>query len=236
MAHAQSAAHCVPLCKWHAFLFPPSKGGRLSFICSCFSLGPLYPTAQSHNGLKAQTCTATAVQTLSISTGLSPDTFDTALQVQALVAEHKLGAAGRKLGMAMQKELINTPERLAKVQPPASSSWAAINKGKQKSRNIKQAVPTISRPCLGVGLDAGLDASAPATALSPAASVADILEEVSNLAVMSPAESQIEALDVAEEPTVHFLIPEAIEDTAEVSCNRDGLSTLPRATLRCYCI
>ena len=115
--------------------------------------------------------------------------------------------------MAMQKELINTPERLAKVQPPASSSWAAINKGKQKSRNIKQAAPTISRPCL----DAGLDASAPATALSTAASVADILEEVADLAVVSPAESQIEALDVAEEPTVHFLIPEATEDTAEVS-------------------
>ncbi|KAL0041640.1 hypothetical protein WJX79_010316 [Trebouxia sp. C0005] len=30
-------------------------------------------------------------------------------KVQALVAEHKLGAAGRKLGVAMTKELINTP-------------------------------------------------------------------------------------------------------------------------------
>lgn len=60
-------------------------------------------------------------------------------QVQALVAEHKLGASGRKLGVAMTKELVNTPGRLALVKPAASVSWAAIKQRKQKARSARQS-------------------------------------------------------------------------------------------------
>ena len=52
--------------------------------------------------------------------------------MQALVAEHKLGAQGRKLGIAMQKELINTPERLAMMKAQAAQSWAAIKRKRDK--------------------------------------------------------------------------------------------------------
>ena len=52
--------------------------------------------------------------------------------MQALVAEHKLGAQGRKLGIAMQKELINTPERLAMMKTQAAQSWAAIKRKRDK--------------------------------------------------------------------------------------------------------
>ena len=61
-------------------------------------------------------------------------------QVQALVAEHKLGASGRKLGAAMTKELINTPGRLAYVNPAASVTWAAIKQRKQKARSARQSI------------------------------------------------------------------------------------------------
>lgn len=58
-------------------------------------------------------------------------------QVQALVAEHRLGAAGRKRGAAMTKELVNTPGRLALVKPAASVSWAAIKQRKQKAQSAR---------------------------------------------------------------------------------------------------
>lgn len=141
------------------------------------------------------------------------------LQVQALVAEHKLGAAGRKMGMAMQKELVNTPEHLAKVKPAASRSWAANHKGKQKSRGAKQTEkqtsPTLSRP--------HLDLSEAAAALSQAAPPEDVPEEATESAVTSPSESENEASDavlvsgLVKEATVHFSIPEAVEDSSEVS-------------------
>ena len=141
------------------------------------------------------------------------------LQVQALVAEHKLGAAGRKLGMAMQKELVNTPEHLAKVKPPASRSWAAIHKGKQKSRSAKQAEkqtsPTLTQP--------HEDVSEAAPAISQAAPADTFPEEAAEPVVTPPSESENEASDavlvsgLVKEATVHFSIPETVEDSSEVS-------------------
>ena len=141
------------------------------------------------------------------------------LQVQALVAEHKLGAAGRKLGMAMQKELVNTPEHLAKVKPAVSRNWAATHKGKQKSRSAKQAEkptsPTLSRPHVNL--------SEVAAALSQATPADNVPEEATEPAVTSPSESENEASDavlvpgLVKEATVHFAIPEALEDSSEVS-------------------
>ena len=148
-----------------------------------------------------------------------PNIADMTLQVQALVAEHKLGAAGRKLGMAMQKELVNTPERLAKVKPPASSSWAAIHKGKQKSCSAKQVekqtAPSLSQP--------REDISEAAPALSQAAPADSVPEEAAEPAVTPPSESEDEASDavlvlgLVKEATVHFSIPETVEDSSEVS-------------------
>ena len=60
--------------------------------------------------------------------------------MQALVAEHKLGASGRKLGVAMTKQLIDNPARLAKVNPAASVTWAAIKQRKQKARSARQSI------------------------------------------------------------------------------------------------
>lgn len=121
--------------------------------------------------------------------------------------------------MAMQKELVNTPERLAKVKPPASRGWAAIHKGKQKSRSAKQAekqtMPTISRP--------REDVSEAAAAVSQAAPADSIPEEGAELAVTSPSDNENKASDailmsgLVEEATVHFSLPEAVEDSSEVS-------------------
>lgn len=143
------------------------------------------------------------------------------VQVQALVAEHKLGAAGRKLGMAMQKELVNTPERLAKVQSTAAHSWAAINKGKQKSRSgqqaQKQASCSPSRP--------HVNDSEAAAAVAEAAPADEIPGQLLEGADASPSGGQDEVPDAAplsgltKEPTVHFSIPDVVEEegSAEVS-------------------
>ena len=120
--------------------------------------------------------------------------------------------------MAMQKELVNTPERLAKVKPAASRSWAAVHKGKQKSRSAKQVekqtTSTISQPCEDVA--------------EAAAAITQVLadnapEEGAELAVTPLSESENEGSDaiavsaLVKEATVHFSLPEAVEDSSEVS-------------------
>lgn len=129
--------------------------------------------------------------------------------------------------MAMQKELVNTPERLAKVQSTTAHSWAAINKGKQRSRCSQQAQQQASRS----PSRPRVDTSEATAAVDAAASAEDVLEELVEAAVASPAaEGQDEMPDavplsgLTKEPTVHFSIPDAIEDnnSAEVSlglCN-----------------
>lgn len=135
-----------------------------------------------------------------------------ALQVQALVAEHKLGAAGRKLGMAMQKELINTPERLA-MEPSLSRKWVAkTGKGKQKSHVAKQTqrqtARTTSRRRLG--------APESAAVYTQGASAENISEEDAVVDTSSLSDSQDKTPDASQELAVHFLDPEPADNTAEV--------------------
>lgn len=134
------------------------------------------------------------------------------MQVQALVAEHKLGAAGRKLGMAMQKELINTPERLAR-EPTLSRKWAAkASEGKPKSRKAKQAhrqtAQAVSRPRMG--------ASDSAAAHNQGATAESVSEDGGAVDSSPVSESQDRTSDAVEEGTVRFLVPEAVNNNAEV--------------------
>lgn len=123
--------------------------------------------------------------------------------------------------MAMQKELVNTPERLAKVQPTAAHSWAAINKGKQKSRSAQQAQKQASRSPSRPPVDV-LEAAA---AVAEAAPTDDVPEELPEGAGASLSAGQDEVPDavplsgLTKEPTVHFLIPDTAEEegSAEVS-------------------
>lgn len=137
------------------------------------------------------------------------------LQVQALVAEHKLGAAGRKLGVAMTKELINTPGRLAYVQPAASTSWAAIKQRRKMGRTPKQletAQPAQKLP----QPDRTLTAAAPAEP----AELADSAE--GDLKALSSEFSSVESSDDDSVPadtmrsTVKFAAIEVLEDVPEV--------------------
>lgn len=115
--------------------------------------------------------------------------------------------------MAMQKELVNTPERLAKVQSTAAHSWAAINKGKQKSRSAQQAQKQASRSPSRPRVD-GSEAAAAVAEAEPAD---EIPEQLLEGAVASPS-GQDEVPDavpvsgLTKEPTVHFLIPDAAEE------------------------
>lgn len=145
---------------------------------------------------------ATAGQSLSAS--------ELVLQVQALVAEHKLGVQGRKLGIAMTKQLIDTPERLAHVKSASASSWAAINKRKQKSdrakQSKKQTSPTVSRR--------HVDASGFAAMQPQATSAEEEQQEAGGAAVSSLLSDQS---NVTAMSSVQFAVAEPMEDNAGVS-------------------
>ncbi len=139
-------------------------------------------------------------------------------QVQALVAEHKLGAAGRKLGVAMTKELINTPGRLAYVQPAASTSWAAIKQRRKMGRTPKHPQSETAQPAQKPPQpDRTLTAAAPAEP----AELADSAEGPSE--ALSSEPSSAESNDGDGVPadtmrsTVKFAALEVLEDDPEVT-------------------
>ena len=139
------------------------------------------------------------------------------LQVQALVAEHKLGAAGRKLGVAMTKELINTPGRLAYVQPAASTSWAAIKQRRKMGRDPKHPKLETAQPAQ--------KPPQPDRSLTPAAppELAESADSAEgNSQALSSESSSAESSDDDGVPTdtmrstVKFAAPEVLEDDLEV--------------------
>jgi hypothetical protein len=140
------------------------------------------------------------------------------LQVQALVAEHKLGAAGRKLGVAMTKELINTPGRLAYVQPAASASWAAIKQRRRIGRLPKHPQLETAQPAQKPPQP---DKSPTLAALAEPAELADSAE--GNSEALISESSSAESNDDDGVPTdtmrstVKFAAPEVLEDDPQVT-------------------
>ena len=132
-----------------------------------------------------------------------------ALQVQALVAEHKLGAQGRKLGIAMTKQLIDTPERLAHVKPPSPSMWAT-NKCKPKSRSAKKSKKQASRSRSKPRLD-------PSRAPAAQSQTAEEAQQgAAQSSIASHSESDDGMTGSAQQATVRFTPADTAEDIAEV--------------------
>ncbi len=137
--------------------------------------------------------------------------------MQALVAEHKLGAAGRKLGVAMTKELINTPGRLAYVQPAASTSWAAIKQRRKMGRAQKHPELDTAQPAQQPPQpDKSLTLAAPTVPAEPAD-----LAEGDSQALSSESSSAASSSDDGVptdtmRSTVKFAAPEVPEDDSEV--------------------
>ncbi|KAL0042382.1 hypothetical protein WJX77_010805 [Trebouxia sp. C0004] len=147
-------------------------------------------------------------------------------KVQALVAEHKLGAAGRKLGVAMTKELINTPGRLAYVQPAASTSWAAIKQRRKMGRTPKHSQSETAQPAqkppqpdesltlatLPEPAELAGSAEADSTALSSESSSAESSDDYSVAADTMRS-------------TVTFATPEVLEDGPEEASTAESSAT-----------
>ena len=110
----------------------------------------------------------------------------------------------------MTKELINTPERLAHVKSASASSWAAINKRKQKSHAAKQSQKQTSQTASRPRLDSS------ATAQTHVASVDTAHEEAANSGAASQSDSKHEAEEADEEATVPSLPQDSTEDNAQV--------------------
>ena len=110
----------------------------------------------------------------------------------------------------MTKELINTPERLAHVKSASASSWAAINKRKQKSHAAKQSQKQISQAVSRPRLDAS------ATAQTHAASVDTAQEEAEDSGAASQSDSKHETEDAADEAAFHPLPQDSAEGNAQV--------------------
>ena len=139
------------------------------------------------------------------------------LQVQALVAEHKLGAEGRRLGVAMTKELINTPGRLARVKPAASTSWAAIKQQRNFAHMPNKSCSLITQ---STARTKQIGSQLPAAQADSAQSLAE--EQDVELKAVS-AESSHDGSDIEDgvpvdtmRSTVQFTSPELIEDGAQV--------------------
>lgn len=133
------------------------------------------------------------------------------LQVQALVAEHKLGVQGRKLGVAMTKELINTPGRLAYVKPAASTSWAAIKQRKSKQSRMHLARPASRSPQLG------RSATTAAHAQTETAECTEAAESDSDALSSEASEDEVDMVPRdTMRSTVKFMSPEVTEDSAQV--------------------
>ena len=141
------------------------------------------------------------------------------LQVQALVAEHKLGAEGRRLGVAMTKELINTPGRLARVKPAASTSWAAIKQQRNFAHMPNKSCSLITQ---STARTKQIGCQLPA-AQAQADSAQSLAEEQDVELKAVSAESSRDGSDIEDgvpvdtmRSTVQFTSPELIEDGAQV--------------------
>ena len=139
------------------------------------------------------------------------------LQVQALVAEHKLGAAGRKLGVAMTKELINTPGRLAYVQPAASTSWAAIKQRRKMGRTQKHPQLETAQPAQQPPQpDRSLTLLAPPELAEPADSAEGDSKALSSESSCADSSDDDGVPTDTMRSTVKFAAPEVLEDDLEV--------------------
>ena len=139
------------------------------------------------------------------------------LQVQALVAEHKLGAAGRKLGVAMTKELINTPGRLAYVQPAASTSWAAIKQRRKMGRTPKHTQLETAQPAQKPPQpDRSLTLAAPPELAEPADSVTGDSKALSSESSSAESSDDDRVPKDTMRSTVKFAAPEVLEDDPQV--------------------
>ena len=139
------------------------------------------------------------------------------LQVQALVAEHKLGAAGRKLGVAMTKELINTPGRLAYVQPAASTSWAAIKQRRKMGRTQKHPQLETAQPAQQPPQpDRSLTLLAPPELAEPADSAEGDSKALSSESSCADSSDDDGVPTDTMRSTVKFAAPEVLEDDPEV--------------------
>ncbi len=135
--------------------------------------------------------------------------------MQTLVAEHKLGVQGRKLGVAMTRELVNTPKRLAYVKPAAGTSWAAIKQRRNNARTAGHSHRVTSSP---VNRSPRLDRS-PTTAAQAAAESAEAAGDAElGSSEVSGGESDAEGGVPTDtmRSTVKFTSPELIEDGAQV--------------------